>query len=525
MVYLSLVGFGLLYMALLAWVFRPEYILCGVIKGEKRCGKAKEQPKLFNADELRVLNKIIYNMPVLSEGTPMHMEALKNAGFNSLLPLYKIDIGRHKNLKLLKSELRILKCLERAGYAVNIVINFDGRGKIDTAIRNNKQNFGFGYKDKFYKNFSYNDILIMAASLNFEKSVVKIHQAEFLSSVLMFAVNAFNINKPCFDIINRKNQGIWFDLSGKTLKQGREYYDDFVYKSSVTEGEISINRKRTASYKKGYSIERIAITNLGKRVKEVIFNAFWGLGIAAEDACYVKVMPYKSGVKIVDFKNKTERYISASCGLMHNLKVTKLGIKGQIKLKIRGGCVFYAYILRSNSFVAVENLERGEALFFDAKNEYKNLAPIKVESNNMSFDRLINLLLPQRIIARYINNPELMPNFCDFVNLMYVGKPEYITSLKGIYVKNDNLVGSWFDLLWQFAGISFAPGGIRINPQRKWLLENTTLKFVAEGNAIVLKIKNQKEQEGGFVYNGVEYYNIGFLPYRTLNTNDAVINM
>ncbi|MDR0850341.1 MAG: hypothetical protein LBN07_02525 [Christensenellaceae bacterium] len=526
MIYLILIISACFYIALLVWVFRPEYVLCGIVKEDKRCSRGKSVPKLFNASELCVLNKIIYNMPVLGDDTPAHMEALANAGFNMMLPVYKIDIGGHKNLKALCGELKILKRLEESGYSANIVINFDGRRKSGSnIIRENSIHQNFGRIVSRTRNFFYNDILILAASMNFEKCVVKIHQAEFLSSAIMFAVNAFNINKIYTSAAANKREGIWFEIGSKTLDCDREYYDDFIYKGSVSSGDITIIRKRTASFKKGYMIERLAISNLGKDSKEVTFNIFLGLGTGEDEACYTKVVPHKGGIKVVDYKNKVECYYSTSCGLLRNLNITKLGIEGQMKAKIRGGSVFYVYIVSSKEFMTVQNLERGEELFFEARNEYKNLKPLSVQSNNISFDRLINLLLPQRIISKFIDDPKLVSDFDGFRNLVYVAKFEYINSLKGLYVKNNNLVGSYFDLLWQFAGVSFLEHGIKINLQRRWLLDDLTIRFEAEGNPITLKIKKQGIEQG-FIYNGVEYYNIGFLPYKLLAQNsNAVIDM
>lgn len=525
MIYLILIIFVCFYIALLIWIFRPEYVLCGIIKDDKRCDKCRSVPKLFNASELCVLNKIIYNTPILGEYTHANIEAIKNAGFNINLPVYKIDLAGHKSLKLLSVQLKILRRLESVGYPTNIVINFDGRKKSNSdIIRNNLEGLD-SERPPRTKDFFYNDILILTSGMNFEKSVIKIHQAEFLGSTLMFAVNALNINKDCVASVANDREGVCFEVGSKVLDCGKEFYDDFVYKSSVFFGDINITKKRTASFKRGYTIERFAISNLGKGNKEVKLNIFLGLGVSKNEACYIKVAPYKGGVKFIDYKNKIERYLNTSCGLLRNLNVTKLGIKGQITAKIRGGSVFYVYVLSGSEGISIPNLECGEELFFEAKNEYKVLSPLKVQSDNLSFDRLINLLLPQKIVGRFIDSPASMSDFNKFTSLISDSKNSYVNSLKGMYVKNDNLIGSYFDLLWQFVGVSFLEHGIKMNPQRRWMLKHIVLKFQTVEGWVTLKIQNDGNEQG-FVYNGVEYCNINFLPYKVLIQNsNALISM
>jgi len=485
----------------IAGFMTPDDYIFGTLKQKNHLkvkgGKVPEFGFLSAAESL-TLNKIKYNMPVINQNSHRYIDLLIKSGFNIALPFYKIEINEHKNLKALQKELAVLRRLEDLNFVCNIVISF----------KNNPY-------------FTYYDIKLAIAKCNFVRGSLHLMQTEFLNKELMFAINNFDINKPVgtkISYFDTKNDAYWLDYGKNKLSLGREYYEYFSCTSSNSNADIIFAKDRAVSFKHNFEVERICINNISFKFQKIVFNSFYNFNCGSNENLLMGAAPEGFSLKITDAQSSKNFYINSSLNMYKNNTVTKQGVLARRTLKLKPGSSMYIYVVKSEqSFKPLKNIIEGEEVFNAARSEYKDLIHLKIASSNAKLNRLINELMPQRILTNYISKPEVyQKDFFAFLNLQPFTNPS--CSPDGVGEAH-----TYFNLLYRYAGISFLKNGIILNLNKRDILDEVQITFMHENIPVNLIIKNKKANINGFIYNGVEYTGIRFLPFEEIVKNNKLV--
>jgi len=353
----------------------------------------------------------------------------------------------------------------------------------------------------------------------------------------MFAVNNFNINKPLgtkVAEIGALNTSYWLGIGGKqqiknntyqncNLSTGREYYDFYSFLSSSSNMDIIFTKNRTVSFKHGYEAERLCINNTSEKTVKVTLNSFYKFDCSDSGGLLMGAAGDKYTLKIVDAYNNRIFYFNASHGIYGNNVITKQGVLSRAFLCIEPHSSYYVYVTKTGSaYKPLKNIIEGEEVFNTARFDYKNLRLLSIKSCNANLDKLINELIPKRIINNYIYDAEgNKKDFFALINLLPFNNPGYNNSAD--FFKEGSLASMYFNLLYQYAGISFLTNGIILNLNKRDILRDLQITFYHSGVPINLIIKNNNVNINGFIYNGVEYSNIRFLPFGELVKNNKMV--
>ncbi len=465
--------------------------------------------KLFfddlNSAEYYTLCKIKYNMPELKSDYGQYLTLLKNAGYNIEFPLYKISMLGGYNKNCLKKELGILRKLEEYGYAVNIAINFDS------------------------KKFDYKELLYIAREQSFVSSIVKIYNTNDVELKLLWALNMFNINYMCVTkkaLFDTKHVGCSVDIANVRYNFFDESYIDFVYKSQVNANNFVVASSRTFDYKKAFALQRFNFINLAKHKQSVVFNMYIPFSVDDKKSCYFSFAHTSKSFTLTNLiTNKTITYTS-NLPIFTKAVVTKQGVC--INYKITKQTYLFVGTCY-DSVVCLPDFVKGEELFVSAKECYKQLSPIKVFTSSPTLNKLINTLLPNRIVASVIYDPSRhYDNFVKFANNISVC-PQNMSilchkylCLKNLFVNSASCVVDYYALIYMYLGLYFTQSAIYFNPYKRYILTNSKLQYFKNNHTCEVDVVNNTNDATSFVINNVEYSNIKFIKYSQL-TNKLVL--
>ena len=142
-----------------------------------------------------------------------------------------------------------------------------------------------------------------------------------------------------------------------------------------------------------------------------------------------------------------------------------------------------------------------------------SLPKVRVESSNSEIDKLVNKLLPSKIISQFLQRPFEDNNlFGCFANLE--NKPlQGATTSKLSY-----LVNRYFDTLKRYYGVEFGESGLYLTKQKTQLL-SSRLTFKKGSISYTLQIKNTGLNGETFKFREIEYTGINYIAYDKLSSS------
>ena len=330
--------------------------------------------------EKKLLQRIKYNFVSCKNGMEDLAEQLARIGFDLHFPLIKVELNECKTLSVLRDYLCAIKRFEAMGYLFNISITFC-------------ENKNFYYKDIFYECCQM-DLM----------SIVKVHQTEYVSVLLMNAINMYNINCENFDVyLGDLQTKISVEYKNKKYYFGREEYVGFKFKKKCVISEnILIEDERIYNSEENVFIRKFQINNSYDKPIEVGF--VYPVEIKDENGanCCVQFDKMKNRFFLkIDNDKSVENF--ATINFFDSYKMNKKIINFYKKIKVLPHQEFVFYVVGGDYLCGKIFTENDcEKLIVQSVQEYLKLPYIRLKSENKALNNLINFNLPQKIIKKHI---------------------------------------------------------------------------------------------------------------------------
>ncbi len=434
-----------------------------------------------------IIAKLKHNCPKLKsqkeyEKTRVCLDGLK---CNFDLPFYVVNISNNDKSYEYIEELCAIKELERQGVLLNLIV---------ISSLSPKRAYNLKYT---------------LASLDFEKDIVRLFCPEDLSAMQNNSLKMLNINYVCGNILcqnNTKstdyclkapNNRVYYAKTHNTMQTDAKS----IFCKSFVQGTSVVEQTECFNYLDQTLITRFDFSKAcdGNSISK--FLPFDGLK-------YFDVNIADKQIIIQDFEHKTALYLSSNLPVFVGAHYDKTGLYFCHKMTSN-----FVYFLTSKNEIKDLSLFGCEGALIKAKSLMSSLPKVRVESSNSEIDKLVNKLLPSKIISQFLQRPFEDNNlFGCFANLE--NKPlQGATTSKLSY-----LVNRYFDTLKRYYGVEFGESGLYLTKQKTQLL-SSRLTFKKGSISYTLQIKNTGLNGETFKFREIEYTGINYIAYDKLSSS------
>lgn len=452
------------------------------------------------------------------------IEPLKNSGIDVNKCIYKIELYKNFNIDNVILKLSAFKKLQDKGFDFNLFI--------------------FVNDYKLLKTF-----LKIAEAFSFKKSsVVRVCNCLDVDYKILCAVNFLNLLEPENKVILNSKMGNLkpLNLNKKFIQnkrcnnqncirvfQNEQYlsfenfeYKNHFYKSQITNNLVQYSLLKTYDYNNFCQVYKFVAKNDSFNFLSIKLNIGTLFSkIAPKNNIYVCEIK-KEYVSIVDkINNRKVNIVANNLQVVEDNNQNIYAIKSFV-IKPKSEEVFYFLTVDDSQNIkelANQNNEKLQILFDECLKKYSNIDMIKINSKNKIINNLVNDYLPQKIIKKFILEPNKY--YSDFYNLLnqrfdvtLINKKFVEGNLAKFYLINKGLFCAYQNLIYFYVGGYCDKFGLNLNLDKSLIFDNSQISCFKDKNYKTFIFKNYN-LDGEVKINNIMYSNLKFVNFDSIKDN------